>query len=302
MRFNAKYDQAAGLRQLLLGNQTQVVTLVSGKTGVGCTSAAFNLAMIAAQAGKRVLVLDEHRAPNGLLGKLHLSARHDLLDVVMGTCLPVEAVLKIRGVEVLPAGRALDALTHLKLIQRHQYDQALADVGRNVDMVVVDAAMRSGQAKAPLNLIKGSSLLALVDATARGITDSYAMLKQMVLDHPGLQFGIVVSRVASEQAAMAVYGNLAQVARNHFAMHLEYLGYIPEDAKLEHANQLGRAAVEMFPTAPSAKSYVALSNKLQQFSDSRNEFGKYGAESRNLSGGERYAARTLTQKLAQVFS
>jgi MinD-like ATPase involved in chromosome partitioning or flagellar assembly len=147
MYSTAKYDQAAGLRQLLLGSQTQVVTLVSGKAGVGCTSVAFNLAMIVAQAGKRVLVLDEHRAPNGLLGKLRLSARHDLLDVVMGACLPVEAVLNIRGVEILPAWRALNALTHLKLIQRHQYDQALANVGRNVDMVVVDAAMRNGQVK-----------------------------------------------------------------------------------------------------------------------------------------------------------
>jgi len=47
----AGIDQAEGLRRLLVSNQTQVITLVSGKQGVGRTSVTLNLA--SALAGRQ---------------------------------------------------------------------------------------------------------------------------------------------------------------------------------------------------------------------------------------------------------
>ena len=77
-------DQAEGLRRLLVSNQTRVITVVAGKSGVGRTSMTINLAAALARSGKDVLVLDENHAPNNLLDRLGLYARHDLLDVIQG--------------------------------------------------------------------------------------------------------------------------------------------------------------------------------------------------------------------------
>jgi len=44
MRSDSGVDQAEGLRRLLVRNQTQVITVVAGKAGVGRTSTTINLA------------------------------------------------------------------------------------------------------------------------------------------------------------------------------------------------------------------------------------------------------------------
>ena len=64
MRSDGGVDQAEGLRRLLVLNQTQVITVVAGKAGVGRTSATINLAAALARSGKDVLVLDENHGPN----------------------------------------------------------------------------------------------------------------------------------------------------------------------------------------------------------------------------------------------
>src|SRR5487761_1918570 len=103
MRYENGLDQAEGLRRLLVGNQTRIVTVVAGKAGVGRTSMTINLAAALACSGKDVLVLDENLAPNNLPDRLMLSAPHDLLDVAQGRCAVQQAVLRAQGYTVLPA-------------------------------------------------------------------------------------------------------------------------------------------------------------------------------------------------------
>ena len=54
-------DQAEGLRRLLARDTVRVVTLTSGRTGVGKTNIVINLAAALAKRGRHVLVLDEQQ-------------------------------------------------------------------------------------------------------------------------------------------------------------------------------------------------------------------------------------------------
>lgn len=262
MRSDSGVDQAEGLRRLLVRNQAQVITVVAGKAGVGRTSATINLAAALARSGKDVLVLDENHAPNNLLDRLGLFARHDLLDVIRGKCKPREAVLGSKGFSVLPTARAMHALAKLDQAEQQRLEDALTEVSRGVDVMLVDAAMLVGQTAVSSSLASGASLLVVVDATTTGITESYALIKRLALENARLQFDIVVNKVGNEQAAMMVYENMAKVARRNLAARLEYLGYIPPDDRLKRSAQLGRSVVEAFPASVSAKCYLEMSQKL----------------------------------------
>jgi flagellar biosynthesis protein FlhG len=290
MRSSARVDQAEGLRRLLVRNHTQAVAVLAGKPGVGSGSTTINLAAALAHSGKEVLVLDENHAPNNLLDRLGLHSRYDLLDVVREKCKTHEAVLNTCGFFVLPTARAMCLLAQLKQAEQQRLENALTEVCSGVDVLLVDAAMPAliepiairlgdqkmtskslaiskvagfdGQSGVWSGSASGVSLLVVVDATASGITDSYALIKKLALENACLQFEIVVNKAADEKEAMMVFGNMAKVALNNLAARLDYLGHIPHDDKLKRATQLGRPVIEAFPDAASAISYLELSKKL----------------------------------------
>lgn len=265
MRKKNELDQADGLRRLLVGNQTRIVSIVAGKAGVGRTSMAINLAAALARAGKDVLVLDENHAPNNLSGRLMLSGHFDLLDVAQGRCDVHQAVQHKHGFSVLSAARVMSAINQLQLAQQIRLQGALTEVGEKIDVLLVDGALFSGIAAPSSSLAAGVSLLVVVDATASGITESYALIKYLALENAKLNFEIVVNKVNSEKEAMTVFANMEKVSRQHLAASLEYAGYIPYDEKLKRATQLGRAVVEAFPMATSSEAYVGVAQQFLHF-------------------------------------
>ena len=296
MRFNTRVDQAEGLRRLLVRNHMQVVTVVAGKPGVGRTSVTVNLAAAMARFGKEVLVLDENHAPNNLLDHLGLYARYDLLDVAQEKCKPQDAVLHTRGFSILPTAYAMYGLAQLKQTERQHLENALAEVSKSVDVMLVDTAML-GQTQVSSSFASGVALLVVMDATISGITESYALIKRMALENACLQFEIVVNKVHDEQAAMTVFGNMAKVARRNLAARLEYLGYISQDDKLQRATQLGKSVIEAFPRSTSAQSYAELSQKLLHLPIQQNEEDGVRAIIKNMM---RQVAQPLQQHSKKV--
>lgn len=247
---------------MLVGNQTRVVTVVAGKIGVGCTSTTLNLATALARSGKDVLVLDENPAPCNLPERMMLPVRHDLLDVSKEKCTLQQALLHTQGFAVLPVARAMAALPHLQESEQHKLEHALGEASIGVDVLLVDAALRAGICAPSSSLASCVTLLVVVDGTVSGITESYALIKQLALENARLHFEIVVNKVTDEQAARTVFDNMARVARHHLAARLEYFGHIPLDNKLNRANRLGRPVVEAFPASVSAQAYWRLAQRL----------------------------------------
>ncbi len=282
-------DQAEGLRRLLVRNQTQVITLVAGKGGVGRTSATLNLAAALSNAGKDVLVLDENPAPHNLTDSAGLFARFDLLDVAQGRCGLGDAILQGKGYSILPTSRAMRALAKLNPAEQQHLEDALAEVSSGVDVMLVDAAMLAAQAAVSSSLASGVRVLVVMEATATGITESYSLIKRLALENARLRFEVVVNKVANERMARLVFGNMEKVARRNLAARLDYLGCIPLDDKLKRATQLGRSVVEAFPAAISAKSYTALAQSVLRTTLQQDE----------MQGGISQMMKSLIKQLAR---
>lgn len=282
-------DQAEGLRRMLDGSQTQVITLVAGKRGMGRTSVTLNLAAAMSCAGRDVLVLDENPAPHNLTDSLGLFARFDLLDVVQGRCQLKDAVLSGKGYAILPIARMMRVLEKLTPLEQHLLEKALAEASSGVDVMLVDAAMLEGHAAVSSSLASGVRLLVVMDATANGITESYSLIKRLALENARLRFEVVVNKVANEQVARLVFGNMEKVARSKLAARLEYLGFIPLDERLKRATQLGRSVVEAYPASISAISCTGLSQNVLQMTMQQDE----------MEGGISQMMKNLIRQLAR---
>ncbi len=244
-------DQAAGLRKLLARTATQVVTVIGARDGLGATSIVTNLAAVFAHSGKDVMVLDENISQDNVANTLAMRPRYDLLHAARGDKTWQEVLLQgLGGACVMPVARAMQALPRLGDAERERLLESLLAAAADKDVVLVDAA-RDGHSMCA-SLSGDEPLLLVLNATASGITESYALLKQMAVYNGRQAFDIVVNKVADEREALAVFDNISQVARRHLRVQLEYLGYIPIDEKLKRATQLCRPVVEVFPSAAAA--------------------------------------------------
>jgi flagellar biosynthesis protein FlhG len=164
------------------------------------------------------------------------------------------------GVHVLPLARAMQALSTLRDAERERLLASLTAATRNMNVVLVDAAADGHSVCASLS--GDEPLLLVLNPTSSGITESYSLLKQMVLHHGRQAFDIVVNKARNEYEARAVFDNMFQVAQCHLQVRLAYLGHIPQDDKMKRATQLCRPVMEAFPAAPSALALGELARKL----------------------------------------
>jgi flagellar biosynthesis protein FlhG len=279
-------DQAEGLRRLLVRTSARVVTVVGARSGLGATSVVVNLASAWANSGKDVLILDEHLTQNNVANTLALKPRYDLLNVIRGEKTLREVMLRgSGGVQILPVARAMQALPKLGESEREKLLEVLTQASRGMDVVLVDASAREGQSVSA-NLSGDEPLMLVVNATASGITESYAMLKQMALHNGRQSFDIVLNKVGSEREARAIFDNMAQVAQRNLQVRLAYMGYIPVDEKLKRATQLCRPVTEAFPAAPGAVAFGELAHNLLRANSAADE---------ELSGLTRVMQRLIRQ-------
>jgi flagellar biosynthesis protein FlhG len=244
-------DQAAGLRKLLARGNAQVITVLGARDGLGATSIVTNLAAVFAHSGKDVLVLDENLSHDNVANTLALRPRFDLLHAARGDKTWQDVLLQgMAGPGVLPVARAMQSLPKMEEAERERLLESLLGAAVGRDVVLVDAARDGNSVCASLS--GDEPLLLVLNATASGITDSYALLKKMAMHNGRQAFDIVVNRVGSEREALAVFDNMEKVARHHLQVSLSYLGYIPVDEKLKRATQLCRPVVEAFPSAASS--------------------------------------------------
>ena len=264
-------DQAEGLRRLLVRASARVVTVAAARNGLGSTSLVVNLAATLAKAGKDVLVLDESQSYDNVGNMLALKPRYDLLNAVRRDKPLREIMLHVQhGVCVLPVARAIQALPQLSPQERERLLECLAEASCGIDVVLVDAAATE-ERYISSSLAPDQPLLVVLNTTASSITESYSLIKRMVMQDGRQSFEIVVNKARDEQEAQVVFDNVAEVARRHLHVKVEYLGYIPLDEKLKRATHLCRPVVDAFPATPASRAFSELGRNLMLLPAAGNE-------------------------------
>ncbi len=255
------FDQAAGLRRLFRNEGLKVIAVASGCPGVGKSTCVQNLAAALAEAGRRVLVVDENPDPARGQGPVR-APRWSLADVVAGRAALASAVLRgPEGVALLPAARGLRALREATAMRQEALMDEFSKLRLPLDTVLVDTAVAQMETADSLSLA-AEDWVVVVNGSRAAITDGYALIKAIHRATAQRHFRILVNCVDDDAAARAIFDNLALVSRRYLAVTLEYFGSVPRDDRLAKARAAGRAVVLAHPAAASAKRYRQLANQM----------------------------------------
>lgn len=255
-------DQAEGLRRLLTRGGLRIVSINAGADNDGSATAIVNLAAALIERGSDVLVLDAHPAAQGVAAALGLKARYDLGDVIRRERDLEQVILRgPAGILVLPLAGGARCVSRLPPAARQQLLQRCGRLGLALDTLLLDAGADSAGALLWPG-VEVQQVIVLAGGSASAITAAYGLIKRQANEYARREFHILVSNVASESEALAIFRNMAGAARRYLQVSLRFLGQIPPDEKLRHATRLRLPVVAAFPGAAAAESFRDLAQAI----------------------------------------
>ena len=274
-------DQATGLRNMVASQATtpvgpcdevqlasavppvRVISVSSGKGGVGKTNVVANLAVALQSRGKRIVVLDADLGLGNIDVLLGLDPPYTIQHVLNGDKRLQEILFPgPAGISILPAGSGVEELTQLTHSQRLNLLDEMDALEESFDAMIIDTGAGISANVIYFN-IAAQEKVVVANNEPTSLTDAYALIKVLYTRYQEKEFKVLVNGVRHEQEAELVYRQLSTVASRFLGgPSLDYLGWIPLDDHVPLAVCQQKAVVEAFPDASASQGFYRLAEAL----------------------------------------
>lgn len=258
-------DQASGLRRMVKPQPVRVVTIASGKGGVGKTNVTVNLAIALASQGKKVTILDADLGLANIDIMLGLHSDKNLSHVMKGECDLDEILIDgPNGIKIIPASSGVKNMAEMSPAEHAGLVSAFSQLNHEIDFLLVDTAAGISDSVVSFSRAAQEVLIVVCDEPA-SITDAYALIKLLSKEQDIFKFHVLANMVSGPQQGREVYDKLSKVSNRFLDVALEYLGHVPYDEHLQKAIKRQKSVVEAFPRSRSAQAFQTLSKKVNNW-------------------------------------
>ncbi|MFH1135444.1 MAG: ATPase, T2SS/T4P/T4SS family [Pseudomonadota bacterium] len=207
-----------------------IITLASGRPGLGKSSIALNLAMTLIQKEKKVCLLDANLQSPKIAAMLGLPSSPTLTDFLEGRC-GLEEVLQ-RGPDNLRIVSGGWALEKFPEPDGGAGEDPAAELGRALrahDVVVVDAP--PGVTEESLNLLTVAEVPVLVvTPEPKSLTDAFSVLRAFQRRTRNGPVNLIVNRVLSGNQAEIAANKFIAAAKKLLQVKIRPVAFLPEDS------------------------------------------------------------------------
>lgn len=263
-------DQAEQLRIIKASQQVRplarVITVTSGKGGVGKSNTAINLAIQFKKMGKRVIILDADFGLANIEIMFGAVPKHNLCDLIyQGKS--IQDIITWGPMEVgfISGGSGIAGMANLSRDYLNYIIQNLVQLDAIADIVIVDTG--AGISDAVLEfLVASGEILLVTTPEPTSITDSYSLLKALYR-HPryneaATRVKMLANRVEDETEGQILFNKLNAVVARYLKIPMSYLGSVPEDSMLSRAVMQQEPVSMQNPAAKSSQAYEQIANRL----------------------------------------
>jgi flagellar biosynthesis protein FlhG len=238
--------------------RTKVISVTSGKGGVGKTSIVSNMALSFAREGKRVLILDGDLGMANVDIMFGIRPERTIHDIVSGEASLAEVLVEVsKNITLIPGGSGVFDLQSLSVFQKQALLDQVSALGSQYDVMLIDTA--PGIADNVLYLNSAAQhICVVVTPEPASITDSYALIKVLNQRYRETRFSIICNEVKDEADGQALFERLDSVARKFLYVSLDYLGSVPTDPVLRQATRQQQLVGKSHPEAASARAISKL--------------------------------------------
>lgn len=259
-------DQAEVLRQLVNRNnvekeKSKIITVTSGKGGVGKSNFIVNLAITLSKEGKKVLLFDADIGMGNddvLMGIYH---KYNIMDVINGEVSIEEGIIEgPNGIHLLPGGTGINNIEDLTEEQREKFINEIDNVD-GYDYILIDTG--AGINRTVLAFIASSDeAIFILTPEPTSLTDGYSLFKALKHFKIETHVNIVINRALSEEEGRATFSKFDLATRRFLNRYPTYLGCIYEDKHLTMAVRNQTPVVIKYPKSEAARSIVRVAERV----------------------------------------
>lgn len=262
-------DQAEQLRNIvkkqslsLSDNLARVITVTSGKGGVGKSNLAVNLGIQLSRLGKRVVILDADFGLANVEVMLGIRPKHNLADLIYGNKNLNEIITKgPENLMFISGGSGIQEMSNITQGQLDFLNSKLYELDEIADIIIIDTG--AGITGAVLDFVTASEeVLLVITPEPTSITDAYALLKILnkkpEFNSELTSIKMISNRINTQEEGRSLYNKMNLVVEKFLTVKLEYLGGIPQDVNVSKAVMQQKPYSILYPNSPSTKAVSAL--------------------------------------------
>lgn len=265
-------DQAEQLRNIIKASSqpqrplARVITVTSGKGGVGKSNTAINLAIQFRKMDQRVVILDADFGLANIEIMFGAVPKHNLCDLIyQGKNIKEIITEGPMGIGFISGGSGIAGMSNLSRDYLVYIIQNLAELDAIADIIIIDTG--AGISDAVLEfLVASGEILLVTTPEPTSITDSYSLLKALSR-HPRFSkeqsiIKVIANRVRSTEEGQSLYNKLNAVVSRYLKLPISYLGSVPQDQELANAVMQQTPVSIKNPKAKSAAAYEEIAARL----------------------------------------
>ena len=264
-------DQAEQLREIMRNrsngskNKTRIITISSGKGGVGKTNLSINIALAFAQLGKRVIVLDADLGLANVNVVLGIIPKYNLYHLIRKQKAMKDILLDTNyGIQIVAGASGVSKIANLSDTERESFISELSELS-SADIIIIDTS--AGVSNNVLAFIAAADdVLIVTTPEPTAITDAYGIIKIIAteIDNMNLGLKLIVNRVKSVTEGKKVAERVINIAGQFLNLKVDYLGFVYDDPSVVNSVLRQKPFLVMDPSGKASICVKHLVGRLEK--------------------------------------
>ena len=256
-------DQAQNLRELMgKSSEVRVISVASGKGGVGKSSISVNLAIAMSRLGSRVLILDADFGLANIDVMLGITTRLDLSYFLRGERTLHEIVqLGHEGVRFISGGSGVADLINMGEEQLAELLTKIVNIDAPIDVIIMDAGAGISN-NIMQSLLASSETIVVSTAEPTSVLDAYALVKTIVKHAPSHPLYILANKCENKKEAQNIQAGFVNVCGKNLGKNISPLGLVSYNYEFTHAIKRQTPIIAKNPNGAIAREFDLIARTL----------------------------------------
>ena len=238
----------------------KLISIASGKGGVGKTTVTCNLASAIAEQNKKVLILDGDLGMANVDIFFGVRPKNTIEDLMNGVSIQECITPAVKNIDILAGGSGLYNLTQLSAFQRREMMNQVSELKFKYDYALIDTAPGLHDYVLHLNSVADQCVI-LITQDPSSFADAYALIKVLHQRYKTQNFKVICNLIDEAQGD-ALFVRFSEVVEKFLPVRLSYLGTLPQDLQLKKMQQMQRLIFKQTSEIPSTQIFRQMAKEL----------------------------------------